>query len=232
MTLPSVQSALLADRVYDALLSAIVSGELPAGARLRVRDIAAEVGTSVIPVQQAIGRLEEAGFAERQPHKGAVVKGLTYADLVQVYDVRLVLETEATRVGAPHMTADGRRQMAAELDAMNRAVDEGAVSEALDRDEALLGVLYDASGNLVLTDVIRSLWRKCRAYKVLGAKQAIESGDHSLWEFQPRLVDAVARGDHDDALNITASSVRAAGERVRLLLSEGSGGTSVFDTDD
>lgn len=228
MTLPSVQSALLADRVYDALLSAIVSGDLPAGARLRVRDIAAEVGTSVIPVQQAIGRLEEAGFAERAPHKGAVVKGLTHADLVQAYDVRLVLETEATRVGAPNMTADGRSRMATELHAMNKAVDEGLVSEALDRDEALLGILYDASGNLVLTDLIRSLWRKCRAYKVLGAKQAIESGDHSLWEFQPRLVDAVARGDHDEALSITSSSVRAAGERVRLLLTEPDGTPPMF----
>jgi len=218
VTLPSLQTSLLTDRVYDALMTAIVNGDLPAGARLRVRDIAAEVGTSVIPVQQAIGRLEEAGFAERQPHKGAVVKGLTLADLVHVYGVRQVLETEATRLGAPQMTTDSRRRMEALLAEMYAAVDAGRVSEALDRDEELLGVLYEASGNPVLTDVIRSLWRKCRAYKMLGAKQAIETGDRSLWEFQPRLVDAVTRSAHDEALEITGASVRAAGDRVRRLL--------------
>lgn len=229
MTLPSVQSALLADRVYEALLSAIVSGELAAGSRLRVRDIAAEVGTSVIPVQQAIGRLEEAGFAERAPHKGAVVKGLTFAELVHVYDVRLILETEATRLGAPKMTEAGRQAMAALLTEMNRAVDAGRASEALDRDEDLLSVLYEASGNPVLTDMIKSLWRKCRAYKILGATRAIEIGDRSLWDFQPRLVAAVARGDDESALEITAASVRAAGERVRKLLADGGGEQSGSD---
>ncbi|MDJ0396446.1 GntR family transcriptional regulator [Rhodococcus sp. G-MC3] len=221
MTLPSVQSALLTDRVYDALMAAIVSGDLVAGARLRVRDIAAEVGTSVIPVQQAIARLEEAGFAEREPHKGAVVKGLTYADLVHVYDVRLVLECEATRLGAPGMTTESRKTMASLLKRMDAAVASGDVTGALDLDEDLLSVLYDASCNPVLTDMIRTLWRKCRAYKVIGAKRAIETGDHSLWDFQPRLVDAVARRDHAEALEITATSVSAARERVRLLLVDG-----------
>ena len=72
-----------------------MSGELPAGARLRVRDLALQVGTSVMPVREAIRRLEEAGLAERVPHKGAVVRGLTLTELEHVYDVRILLKTEA-----------------------------------------------------------------------------------------------------------------------------------------
>ncbi|MFG2888144.1 GntR family transcriptional regulator [Streptomyces sp. NPDC048248] len=76
-----------------------MSGELPAGDRLRIRGLAAEVGTSEMPVREAIRRLEEAGFVERTPHKGAVVKGLNLAELVHLHDVRRLLEVETARAG-------------------------------------------------------------------------------------------------------------------------------------
>src|SRR5690242_21738021 len=88
-----------------------MSGELPAGARLRVRDLALQVGTSVMPVREAIRRLEEAGLAERVPHKGAVVKGLTLIELEHVYDVRILLETEAAALGGAVVTPDDCARM-------------------------------------------------------------------------------------------------------------------------
>jgi DNA-binding GntR family transcriptional regulator len=59
VTLPKrVTPTLLTDQVYAVLHEAIISGELPAGSRLRIRDLAAQVGTSVMPVREAIRRLE------------------------------------------------------------------------------------------------------------------------------------------------------------------------------
>ena len=59
------EPSLLTDQVYTVIREAILHGEMPAGTRLRVRDLAAQVGTSVMPVREAIRRLEEAGLAER-----------------------------------------------------------------------------------------------------------------------------------------------------------------------
>ena len=50
---------LLTDQVYATLHEAIISGELPAGSRLRIRQLAEQVGTSVMPVREAIRRLGE-----------------------------------------------------------------------------------------------------------------------------------------------------------------------------
>ena len=61
------EPSLLADQVYAVIREAILNGEMPAGTRLRVRDLAEQVGTSVMPVREAIRRLEEAGLAERSP---------------------------------------------------------------------------------------------------------------------------------------------------------------------
>ena len=109
-------------------------GELPAGARLRVRDLALQVGTSVMPVREAIRRLEEAGLAERVPHKGAVVKGLTSTELVHVYDVRILLETHAARLGGALLAVEDSEAMWRSCAEMARAVDDGRIVDALNHD--------------------------------------------------------------------------------------------------
>ena len=76
-----------------------------------------------------------------------------------------------------------------------RAVEDGRIVDALNHDEALLTILYSAGGNPVLLDMIRSLWQRCRPYKILGARRALESSDGTLWTFQPRIVEAAR--DHD-----------------------------------
>src|SRR5215510_6014614 len=178
------EPSLLADQVYAMIREAILKGEMPAGTRLRVRDLAEQVGTSVMPVREAIRRLEEAGLAERSPHKGAVVKGLTLPELVHVYDVRRLLEVEAARLGAERISQQDCDKMQAEYDAMRVAITEGRVIACLDHDEALLAVLYKASRNPVLMELIRTLWNRCRAYKIVGAQGSIESGeDEPLWKY-------------------------------------------------
>lgn len=209
---------LLADQVYQYVERRILDGSLPAGTPLRVRDVAKMVGTSVMPVREAIRRLEENGLAERTPHKGATVKTFTGHELIDIYDVRTVLEVEATRRGAPQVDAAGIARAEAALDRMQRAVAEGDVNAALDEDEIVLRTVYGAAGNAVLLDTIESLWLRCRPYKVIGASEAISQHDNSLWEPQPLLVEAVRRHDFDEAITITENSLAAARRRLETKL--------------
>ena len=218
---------LLTDQVYAALREAIMSGELPAGSRLRVRDIAEQVGTSVMPVREAIRRLEEAGLAEREPHKGAVVKALTYEELVHVYDVRRLLEGEAARLGAERIGDEGCRRMQAEYDAIVAAIHERRVIDLLDRDEAMLTILYGASGNPVLVDVIRTLWQQCRAYKIVGAQGSLDAGETDLlWRYQRDLLAAAREQDGAMALSVSDASLDDATQRVRTRLAEQNGNSA------
>jgi DNA-binding GntR family transcriptional regulator len=220
VTLPKLgKPTLLTDQVYAVLHKAIVSGELPAGARLRIRDIAEEVGTSVMPVREAIRRLEEAGLAEREPHKGAVVKGLTLEELVHVYDVRRLLEGEAARLGAERITASGCERMQTAFDLMMSAIERREVVDYLDHDEALLTTLYTASGNPVLVNLIRTLWQRCRAYKTVGAQGTLmaEGGDE-FWRYQKDLLAAAREHDGAAASSASDASLDNATQRIRALL--------------
>lgn len=196
-----------------------MNGELPAGSRLRVRDLAEQVGTSVLPVREAIRRLEEAGLAERSPHKGAVVKGLTLEELVHVYDVRRLLEVEAARLGAQQIIPKDCDKMQAEYDLMRSAITEGRVVALLDHDEALLTILYNASGNPVLLEMIRTLWYRCRGYRIVGAQGTLDSaGDDSLWRYQQDLIAAARNHDDAAAAAVNEGSLVNATDRIRALL--------------
>lgn len=212
------EPTLLTDQVYATIHEAILNGELPAGARLRIRDLAAQVGTSVMPVREAIRRLEEAGLAEREAHKGAVVKGLSLEELLHVYDARRVLEVEAARLGGERISDADIERMQAEYERMRAAIDGGRTVEMLDHDEALLEILYTAGGNPVLVQLIRNLWQRCRAYKIVGARGWLDKpGDDTLWRYQGELIEA-ARSHDAGIAAINAASLDNATDRIRTLL--------------
>lgn len=207
-----VESTLLADKVHAVLHDAIMSGELPAGSRLRIRDIAEQVGTSVMPVREAIRRLEESGLAEREPHKGAIVKELSLAELLPVYDTRLLLEGEAARLGAAAISEGEVAEMEAIYERMRDAIAQGRIIEMLELDEAFLATLYRASRNPVLVTLIAGLWRQCRAYKIVGAHEA--TGDDPLWRYQHDLLVAARNGDGAAALAASNASLQDARSRI------------------
>ncbi|WP_258804163.1 GntR family transcriptional regulator [Pseudarthrobacter sp. NS4] len=214
----SVTPTLVADQVYEVLENAVLTGSLEAGSPLRVRDLAAMVGTSVMPVREAIRRLEEAGLATRIPHRGAVVRTFTAAELIHIYDVRTILEVEAATQGAPNISREDTQLMQAACSKMQQAVEEGRIVDALDLDEDVLRTLYRASGNPVLVSTIEQLWLQCRPYKVIGATEAVAKHDDTLWTPQPALVQALMDGDTAAATTITAESLASALRRLELRL--------------
>ena len=221
MTLaPLGEPSLLTDRVYGAIREGIRSGAIAAGSRLRLRDLAAQLGTSPMPVREAIGRLEQDGLVVRVPHRGAVVADLTPAELAHVYATRLLLEVEATRVGTLAVGTDDLARMRAADDQLRAAVAAGRLGEALDADESLLSALYAAGGNPVLVGLVEDLWQRCRAFKLLGATDSLRP-DEGAWSTQRRLLAAVEARDVEGAVAVTRESLESAQARIRAMLAEG-----------
>ena len=85
---------------YDRLRDDIRSGVLPPGARLTETDIAARLSVSRTPVREAIRKLEADGLVDHQPRTGAVVRQLDYPEIMELYEMRTVLEGTAARLAA------------------------------------------------------------------------------------------------------------------------------------
>ncbi len=90
---------------YDALMEAIRSGVFAPGDRLREEDVGARLSLSRTPVREALRRLEAEGIVEHRPRMGAVVRQLSHAEVVELYEMRIVLERTAAEMAAKHGSA-------------------------------------------------------------------------------------------------------------------------------
>ena len=102
-------------KAYQAVYDMIASGELAPGDRLRETDLAKRIGLSRTPVREAIRRLEAEGIVSHEPRVGAVIKSLSQQEVVELYEMRIMLETSAAAMAAKHTSLAEIRT----LDALN-----------------------------------------------------------------------------------------------------------------
>ena len=97
-------TASLSEKAYQHIRKCVFSGELEPGARLVNRTLAEELGTSFIPVREAISRLASEGLVEQVAGAGAFVKKFDRQEISEIYDVRELFEPYAAGQAARFMT--------------------------------------------------------------------------------------------------------------------------------
>lgn len=105
---------------YRRLLDDIRSGLLTPGARLRETEIADRLGISRTPVREAIRQLEGDGLVMHLPRQGATIRSLDHAEIVELYEMRAVLEGTAARLAARAASEIELEELAALNDALAR----------------------------------------------------------------------------------------------------------------
>lgn len=83
--------------VLGGLRDAILSGVLAGGQPLRQDEIAEQFGVSRMPVREALRQLEGEGMVSFYPHRGAVVSDLSSHEVVEITELRSILEPSALR---------------------------------------------------------------------------------------------------------------------------------------
>jgi len=111
----------LSERAYLVIRDRILKGELSLGAALSRRKLAAELGMSLLPVAEALQRLESDGLVESRPRIGTRVCLPTIREIREHYEVREALESQSARLFAEKASVRERlemERMAEHLDAM------------------------------------------------------------------------------------------------------------------
>ena len=88
--------------IYQKLLAAIENGDLRPGDRLLETDLAQRFDVSRKPIREAIRRLETDGLVAHKPRVGAMIRVLAQQEIVELYEMRIVLEATAAQMAAKH----------------------------------------------------------------------------------------------------------------------------------
>ena len=117
--------SVLADQVKERLLEAILDGSYPPDSRIVETAVAKELGTSQAPVREALRGLEALGIVEIIPFRGARVRRLDAAELLEAYVVRSAIEVLGARLAMARITDDDVAALLGIGEDMRRAADAG-----------------------------------------------------------------------------------------------------------
>lgn len=170
--------------VVDELRERIVSGVLPAGARIDQQALAEELGVSRMPVREALRRLSAEGFVELISHRGAVVTQLSFEEIIEVYEMRAVLHGLASRLAVPHYTDDDIEAIRLLLEKLDVTED---IAEWIELNRAFHQRIESPSKARRLLQLIERLALQCAPYvqislHYLHAEKSAEKQHHAIYD--------------------------------------------------
>jgi DNA-binding GntR family transcriptional regulator len=181
---------------YQVLKERILQGEMLPGERIVANRFAQEIGTSAIPVREALLRLEAERLVDITPHIGAVVTLITGRTVERTLEALAVMEGYVTRLAAP---CD--QEALDELTRLNGAMIEAIGNEDWDlfssSNRAFHSAIYDAADNEVLTDPIADLWNQLDSYLSAAAFHLMPDRAPGSVEEHAEIIALLGRPDAD-----------------------------------
>jgi DNA-binding GntR family transcriptional regulator len=203
--------------VVDTLREAILVGRYRPGERLVQDDLATSLGISRIPLREALRQLEGEGLVIISPRRGATVRPLAPKDVVDLYDIRLSLETLAARRGAERYVdirpATERRAFEA-----RSAVSAGALPTLFHLDRDFHADLAATSHNPHLIAILGSQWSQIM--RVMHAFLKLATYPVAVWDDHAAIAHAVAHGEADAAVALLERHLTASRDVILAHLRE------------
>ncbi|GAA1940150.1 GntR family transcriptional regulator [Brevibacterium antiquum] len=207
---------------YDHVRSLILSGELPPGSRVTVAPITDSIGLSPTPIRTALAALERQGLLVALEHRGYFVPKLSRDDILEIYEIREVIDSVASRRVAQLSSRDAIVTSLEELlDRQSHAVAAGDIPAYRDLDLAFHKTIWRSSGNHRLLALAENLLGQVRignnvSSRVPGRVQT------SLIEHSA-IIEAIRSGSAKDAEKTTRKHVREASRSLAEYLSRHDG---------
>jgi DNA-binding GntR family transcriptional regulator len=221
----SVSAASLTEHAYYTIRDLILRGRLPIGAALSRRRLAAELGMSMLPISEAVQRLESEGLLETRPQAGTRVRIPGEQDVRDRFIIREALEGQAARLFAERATLEQRqelRRMAEQMDTLFGRL--GAANGDAEFAFVVHNFHFQLHMRIAEYSGCRGLQEMIQKNNVLVFNWLFDVAGHQLAgspRFHRQLIEALIAGDADAADRAMRAHVRFGVEEtvsaIRLL---------------
>ncbi|MGE0873540.1 MAG: GntR family transcriptional regulator [Burkholderiales bacterium] len=221
-TTPASRLPSLAEIAYQQVRDAILDGTLAAGESIGQEAVAERIGTSRVPLREALQRLEAEGLVMLRPRRGYIVTSLDPGEITDIFDIRMMLEERAGYLATLRATP----QDVADLEALLHAMDDASSASAEDisvfaaRNSSFHDRLYAGSGRVQLCRLMGVLRNNVERYIRIGAR--IAGNLERVREEHYAIFKAFKRGDAQSVGRLCREHCAATGERLlaRLALAQ------------
>lgn len=189
----------VADAVARSLRTMIGSGELQPGEAIVIEHTGQRLGVSTQPVREALKILEAEGRVSHLAHRGVRVLALSHAELIELYEIRHVIESEAIRRSVERFEPAAIEELAELTAAMRLAAETAGPDEVQHYNRVFHQLLRSFNDNERLDTLVEQMRAASAPYRRRYLERRV--GWPELVELHQAIVDALRVGDVDAVLD-------------------------------
>jgi DNA-binding GntR family transcriptional regulator len=210
MTLQRCTAVTLSDEVFQALVKAILSGEVEPGGRLDEPSICRKFGVSRTPIREALRRLSGTGLVEVTPRRGVTVARIDVEQLNNMFEALGEFEGLCAKLSAVRMSALEKKR----LEVLN-AHRQKRIADR-DKDFASMNnefheAIYLGAHNPSIASVTRSFRQRLEPFRAL---QFVPGRTEYSFHEHDEIVRAIISSDAERAYNVMRDHVIGTGLQV------------------
>lgn len=186
------------------------------GERLDESRLAERYGSSRTPVREALRQLAAEGFVRIRPHRGAVVSGLSMAELIEMFEMMAIYEGVCARLAARHATPDEMAHIEEGHEACRAFCDVDDFDGYCIANARFHESIYRASHNSFLIKQTVSIRNRLGAYRRFQLRRNNRLRD-SFREHQ-LVLDAIRAGQAEEADRLMREHISVQGSHITSLI--------------
>jgi len=201
----------LAQRAHRELRAALMRGDFLPGTALTLRGLAERLGTSIMPVREAVSRLAAEQALELQPNRAIVVPELSRREIDELWRIRCLIESDAVALAAEVATEDEVSRMAEITDAMWQALRRRDVHTFVEGTGLWAMQLASSSHSEPFIGYISNLRLRCAPHIAAAFGGDISAEDPFFWfslPLQEQIAEAIREHDAARARDLRAADIR------------------------
>lgn len=189
--LTALNHANLSDTVYSELCDALIRGKFSPGDRLKIRDLAKQLGTSVTPVRDAIHRLSHDDAVVFQSARNLQIPRLTKERYLEIRNIRLKLEAMAAETAAQLATREDIARLEKILADNEAALERGDRLSGAELNQAFHFKLATIAQLPTLHGILRRLWLQTGPL----IADVYLAGGRAMVDYHYQIIDALKAQD-------------------------------------
>ncbi|MCR4955807.1 MAG: GntR family transcriptional regulator [Lachnospiraceae bacterium] len=189
-------------QVYSIIKNSIVSGEYGPNYWLQEVELSKTLGVSRSPIREALKQLSADGLVIEIPNKGTFVREFNEKEIVEVYEIRELLESYAITHLPATLSDEQKEQMEHYKDEFVKFYNEGDLEMYIQVDTNFHRYIIECTGNSILMELyrrVRNMNMLFRIYSLSTQKRFVDSKTEHI-----DLVDDLVNGNYEDAVKLNA----------------------------
>ncbi len=223
------------DQVYTILLESICDCTLEPNARIVQEDLAASLGVSRQPIQQALQLLRADGLLIEAEGRGLMVAPLDASLIEQHYQIRIQMDRLAARLVAERARADGSRDFCRQLERDGLALiaqgqaerERGQIAQTVKLDVQFHSLIYAASGNSLIERAAAPHWNFLQ--RVMQRVLLHAGRGETVWREHEEILQLLLSGDHAAEAAVEIHIIGAQKALIAMMQRQAQGGAGPHD---